>query len=87
MTRPGQPDTRPRARVVSESVETGRGHQRHRHTTIRGDDGAAITITRYANRTAVVTVLDSGRRREYRESNAGSDRWLVAVVGYTLTGP
>lgn len=77
-------DDRPTARRVLESAHTGRGHRRHRHTEFAADDGARIVVTRYANLTARVTVFADGSRREFRESNAGDDRWLLAAVGYRL---
>ena len=77
-------DDRPAARRVQESARTGRGHRRHRHTEFAADDGARVVVTRYADRTARVTVFADGSRREFRESNAGDDRWLLAAVGYRL---
>lgn len=73
------------ARLIEESHTTGRGGKRHWHSTYHADDGGEIVITRHRDRTALVTVLDAdGSRREFRESNAGDDRWLLAVVGYRL---
>lgn len=90
MTRPGQPDTRPRARLVSESYQSGdRGwYDRHWHTTIRGDDGAEITVSRYTGgRTRAALVTPDGQRREISEPSAGSNSWYAAAFGYELAGP
>ncbi|ANY24398.1 hypothetical protein [Gordonia terrae] len=77
-------DDRPTARRVLESARTGRGSKRHRHTEFAAENGARIVVTRYANSAARVTVFSDGSRREFRESSAGDDRWLLAAVGYRL---
>lgn len=67
------------------SGETGRADRRHRHVEFCAEDGSRIVVTRYAGGTARVTVLaDDGSRREFTEANAGSDRWLLGVVGFAL---
>nr|DAI76266.1 MAG TPA: hypothetical protein [Caudoviricetes sp.] len=81
------PHEYPLVTLAGESYSTGRRGKRHRHTRYSADDGGEVIITRHHDRTALVTVIGAdGARREFRESLAGTDTWLLSSVGYRLGG-